>query len=199
MIEGAEGQHAENEASTLLRAAAVGDAHAWRELVGLYGRRLFALAKSRCRDDDVAEDITQSVFATVAAQFARGEYHEQGRFEPWLFRIAMNRIRDHARKNRRTPAFVGNHELDRPGTEQEVRPDAGMVERLREAMEQLPESDREVMALRHHGGLSFKQISDLLDEPLGTLLARHHRALRKLKEILEQPVRSGDRNQEVLS
>jgi RNA polymerase sigma-70 factor (ECF subfamily) len=197
--EGAEDQHAIKEAAALLRAAAGGDAAAWRELVGMYGRRLFALAKSRCRNDDVAEDITQSVFATVAAKFARGEYHEQGRFEQWLFRIAMNRIRDHARKSRRSPEIRGNHDLDRAGPEPVMRSDAVMLERLRHAMDHLPESDREVMALRHHGGLSFKQISELLEEPLGTLLARHHRALKKLKDILDEPAQAGDRPQEVLS
>ena len=45
-------------------------------------------------------------------------------------------------------------------------------------MARLHDADREVIELRHHGGLSFKQIAELLDEPLGTLLARHHRALR---------------------
>ena len=55
---------------------------------------------------------------------------------------------------------------------------------LRAAMAQLPEADREIIELRHHGGMSFKQMADLLSEPLGTLLARHHRALRKLKQLM---------------
>jgi RNA polymerase sigma-70 factor (ECF subfamily) len=50
----------------------------------------------------------------------------------------------------------------------------------------LSESDREVIELRHHAGLSFKQIAELVNEPLGTLLARHHRALRKLKAAMGQ-------------
>jgi RNA polymerase sigma-70 factor (ECF subfamily) len=59
-------------------------------------------------------------------------------------------------------------------------------------MEKLAEGDRDVIELRHHGGLSFKQMADLLDEPVGTLLARHHRALRKLKEAMEQLGVSGE-------
>ena len=46
------------------------------------------------------------------------------------------------------------------------------------------DADREVVELRHHGGLSFNQISDMLKEPLGTVLARHHRALKKLKDLI---------------
>jgi len=59
-----------------------------------------------------------------------------------------------------------------------------MIARLRRAMALLPEADREIVELRHHVGMSFKQMADLLDEPLGTLLARHHRALRKLKMLM---------------
>ncbi len=51
-------------------------------------------------------------------------------------------------------------------------------------MDKLSEADREIVELRHHAGLSFKQMADLLSEPIGTLLARHHRALKKLKDLL---------------
>ena len=113
------------------------------------------------------------------------------RFESWLFRVTMNRVRDEVRRVRRQP-FVSD-----PGEalarEPERRSAGGSggdqtgaeLPALRAAMEALNESDREVVELRHHAGLSFKQMSDLLDEPVGTLLARHHRALRKLREIIE--------------
>ena len=186
--------------SPLLRAAGAGDPSAWRTLVDRYGRRLFALAKSRCRDEDAAEDITQSVFATVAAKIGSGEYQESGRFEAWLFRIAMNRIRDHIRRTRRRPDMAAQElttEAVAAGQVPTAHPAA--LDRLREALELLPEADREVIALRHHGGLSFKQISGILDEPLGTLLARHHRALRKLKELIERQHGQGTRTEGVLS
>ena len=66
---------------------------------------------------------------------------------------------------------------------------AAALDRLRAAMAQLPDADRDIVELRHHGGMSFKQMSELLHEPLGTLLARHHRALRKLKQLMggEEP------------
>ena len=59
-----------------------------------------------------------------------------------------------------------------------------MLDALRSALSGLEDADREVIELRHHAGMSFKQIADLLEEPIGTLLARHHRALRKLKDIM---------------
>jgi DNA-directed RNA polymerase specialized sigma24 family protein len=53
-------------------------------------------------------------------------------------------------------------------------------------MDRLGAGDREILDLRHIGGLSFKALSDYFEEPIGTLLARHHRALRKLRAILEE-------------
>jgi len=140
----------------------------------------------------VAEEIAQSVFATVAAKLGSGQYTEVGRFESWLFRVAMNRVRDTVRRAKRRPethdAEALEHLPDRgaPGRAEETGVDQGSLSRLREAMAGLSEADREVIELRHHGGLSFKQMSEILEEPVGTLLARHHRALKKLRETLEE-------------
>ncbi|HYE01738.1 MAG TPA: sigma-70 family RNA polymerase sigma factor, partial [Phycisphaerales bacterium] len=174
--------------------AAEGCQLAWRTLVGRYARRVYALAKSRCGNHDLAEEVTQSVFVTVAtkltSQGAEPGYTEQGRFESWLFRIAMNRLRDELRRRKRTAGGSG------PGPAADIAPDPGAVparaddaadqlNALRRALAQLAEADREVVELRHHAGLSFKQIAELLEEPMGTLLARHHRALKKLKDLLD--------------
>ncbi len=175
-----------DDLAPLLEAASRGDEASWRELVARYARRVFALARSRCQDADMAEEITQSVFATVAQKISGGLYLEQGRFESWLFRIAMNRLRDHARRARTRPASFEPDALDRhEARSAEAGVPTEVLHDLRAAMLRLPDADREVIELRHHGGLSFKQIAALLEEPLGTLLARHHRALRKLKELME--------------
>ncbi|MFZ4576078.1 MAG: RNA polymerase sigma factor, partial [Phycisphaerales bacterium] len=149
----ADGWQESEDLSPLLRAAGAGDPSAWRTLVDRYGRRLFALAKSRCCDEATAEDITQSVFATVAAKVGNGEYLESGRFEAWLFRIAMNRIRDHIRRARRRPEMTVP-ELTTAGVAPASEPAPASFDRLREALELLPEADREIITLRHHGGLS---------------------------------------------
>ena len=179
-------QSDDTEVAGLLRAASRGDEAAWREIIGLYGRRVFALAKSRCQRADIAEEVTQSVFATVATKLGKGGYTEEGRFESWLFRVAMNRIRDEMRRLKRhaepvDPVSLGGVESRevRPGS-----PETGAIDRLRGALACLADADREIVELRHHGGMSFKQMSELLHEPLGTLLARHHRALRKLKQLM---------------
>ncbi len=195
-----------------LERAGRGEESAWRMIVEMYGRRIFALAKSRVGDPERAEEITQSVFVTLAEKLrhsgqggsSAGEgsnwdgeggvtgasgYSERGKFEPWLFRVAMNRIRDFGRRQTREAGRASSLELrrDEPvATASAAEREAGEFEALRAAIAQLPEADREVVELRHHADLSFKQMSQLLDEPIGTLLARHHRALRKLRAILEE-------------
>ncbi len=172
--------------SGVLARAAAGDGVAWHTLVELYSHRVFALARSRVRDVHLAEEITQSVFATIAIKLGSGEYTEQGRFEQWLFRVAMNRVRDSIRRSRRRPDHADAGILESAAAaDVESASDAASLAALREAVARLPEADREVIELRHHGGLGFNQIAEMLDEPLGTLLARHHRALKKLKAMIE--------------
>lgn len=173
--------------AALLARSAKGDDDAWRELLGLYTRRVYAMARSRLRSDDLAEEITQSVFATIAAKLSSGGYAEQGRFEPWLFRVTMNRIRDEARRLKRHASATDPVVLDSStAPPQESSPDPERLAGLRVAMEQLADGDREIIELRHHAQMSFKLIAEHLGEPVGTVLARHHRALRKLRDLIDR-------------
>ena len=178
-------------AATLARAVR-GDGEAWRSIVGTYSGRVYGLLRSQGADPELAEEITQSAFCTVAAKL--GEYVDEGRFESWLFRIAMNRLRDDARRRKRHARPVGEQDAlealagsaPDPGA---GRPDREELEALRAAIARLSPADRQIIDLRHVGGMSFKQMSEFLGESLGTLLARHHRALAKLRGMLE----AGDR------
>lgn len=183
-------------APEVIESAARGDPGAWRELVSVYGRRLFALARSRMGDSATAEDLVQSVMVTVAVKLREGAYSERGSFEAWLFRIAMNRIRDGARRAARHGVAAKAAALETLAAgPHEGGEDPSTLQRLREALERLPEADREIVEMRHHADLSFKTMAELTGEPLGTLLARHHRALRKLRAMLEPAEKTGGGNE----
>lgn len=194
LLKAHDGEHRTPDLERLLEGAARGEDAAWTELVGLYGRRVYALVRSRCGSAELAEEITQGVFVSVATKMREGAYTERGRFESWLFRIAMNRVRDVARaKKRRTiTGFESAGEIRAPEDESGARGGSGAwigatqgeLAHLRAALEGLSEPDREVIELRHHAGMGFKEMAALLGEPMGTLLARHHRALRKLKDAM---------------
>jgi RNA polymerase sigma-70 factor, ECF subfamily len=174
-----------DEHAAVLRAAATGDNRAWQTLVALYSRRVYAMALSRLGSPELAQEITQSVFVTIAQHLSSGRYTEQGRFEPWLFRITANRIRDEARRQRRhalptDPAQLPQQQAPSDHTTPET------LDSMRAAMQQLPEHERSVLQLRYHAQLPFAHIATILGKPLGTVLAQHHRALAKLKQTMTQ-------------
>lgn len=173
-------------AETLSRAAA-GDQVAWQAIVEAFAPRVYGLLRAQCGDPELSEEIAQSAFCTVAAKLAG--YEEYGRFEAWLFRIAMNRLRDEMRRRKRQARPMEESALVGLGGASEATPtglEPGEQRALEQALEGLSEADRQIVDLRHVAGMSFKQISELLGEPVGTLLARHHRALKKLRGRLEE-------------
>lgn len=181
---------AEDAVERVVSRACGGDEDAWRWIVDAYAKRVYGLLRSKGCDRARAEEITQSVFVSVARVLGQGQYKEQGHFDAWLLRIAMNRLRDDARARKRRPMqaydessvhLTGEHRPDNGAPQDGL---AGL-DQLHEALADLSPPDREVIELRHRADMSFKQIADLLGQPLGTVLARHHRALRKLKTALE--------------
>jgi len=172
------------EIPALLARAVAGDQQAWREIVQRWSPRVYGFLRGYTNNSDLAEEITQSVFCTVAAKLC--DYVEQGYFEAWLFRVALNRLRDEMRRRKRHAPPMDAELLGdlAPLKQSEQHASGEELLALREALGQLPENDRLVIELRHQGGMGFQQMADLLHEPLGTLLARHHRALRKLKGLI---------------
>ena len=169
-----------------LRRIADGDDAAWREIIDAYGPRVYALLFSRCRNAELAEEISQSTFCTVVTKF--DSYVEVGKFESWLFRIAMNRLRDEMRRRGRhaipvaQEAFSGVAAPRDPGVS--ASDDRELQHSLWDAIGELPEADQQILHLRHVSEMSFKQIAEVLEQPLGTVLARHFRALKRLRDKL---------------
>ena len=191
----------------LLSLAGAGDGDAWRQLVEQFAGRVFGLLVRQCGDRELAEEITQATFVKVVSHIDR--YDEQGRFESWLFRIAMNRLRDEMRRRKRqarpmdmSPGGNGQDDgagggggqwqavqdkiVDRRDNEDpfESVSRKEQIQQLKDAIATLGEADQEILHLRHTAGLSFAQIAETLEQPLGTVLARGHRALGKLKKIM---------------
>lgn len=167
------------------------DPQALATLVETYSPRVFGLLYRLTGSRETAEDLAQETFLRVVR--AIKEYVHTGRFEVWLFRIAANLARDRARSQRRRGVVLRlDGTRDEPGPA-ELRDgavadprrrveQAEEVQRLNQCLDELPDLDREIILLRHFSELSFKEIADMLEIPLGTALARAHRALGKLKE-----------------
>lgn len=173
------------------------DPTAFDWLVDQYSARLFGLMHRLTARASDAEDLVQEVFLRLVRVMPT--YRHEGRFEAWLFRIAANVAREHLRRGRvraggnsriASPsdpdsesasawADLSTAQPDEPLT---VAEDADEVQR---SLARLPAPEREVIMLRHYGELSYQEIADAMGTPLGTALARAHRAHKKLREWME--------------
>lgn len=176
-----------------------GDREAFEPLFSLFRGPLYAYLARTTGDRHEAEDLLQDVFVRLIENLDR--YEESGRFEAWIFRIAANRVRDWARRRKhaeRTLSGVpgaGDGDGPAPGVVDrsvEAPPETQMIAgeevRLLElAMAQLEAEERQVLTLRHYGDLSFREIADIMGSPLGTILAKSHRALLKLRDKMSRP------------
>lgn len=194
--------------SQIIRRAMAGEDEAWRMLVHAYTPRVYGLMVRQCGDQDLAEEITQATFVKVVSMLRNreGGYQERGRFEAWLFRIAMNRLRDEMRRRRRQALTMdmgtgpprdqqvggwtlAEQEVVAGGPKPAIDPfeaasRAEQVTLLQAAIARLSDAEQELLHLRHTAGLSFAQIAQMLKQPLGTVLAREHRAIAKLRRML---------------
>lgn len=157
--------------------------------------RLFAFIRRRVASDSQAEDILQDVFYQLLTSYSVTEPLEQ--MTGWLFIVARNKIIDWYRKRR-----PGDRALDEvldggPVTLAEVLPaathgpDTGydrevIAEELTEALEELPEKQRQVFIMHEIEGKSFNEIRDLTGDPLNTLLSRKRYAVQFLRRRLEE-------------
>ncbi len=183
------------ESDDILQRARRRDEAALAAIVERYHPRLFGLLYRMTGSRDVAEDLLQETFLRMVRTIER--YEPSGRFDAWLLRIAGNLARDWIRRQaRRGPSLS----LDAPLDDGQVgiadravadleSVDSGLdrAERsaaLERGLGTLNDHEREVLLLHHHGGLSFREIAALLGVPLGTALARGHRALKKLRAVI---------------
>jgi len=179
------------ELEDVLRRAARRDPEALETLVDLYSPRVYGLLYRLCGSRDAAEELLQETFLRVVRTIDR--YEHTGKFEAWLFRIAANLARDRARQGRRRGSMASLDESpvdaelsspDRMSTDAEPQRRLMQKEacdRLLECLERLTHPEREILYLRHFSGLSFQKIAEILEVPLGTALARAHRALKRLR------------------
>jgi len=203
----------------VLAKAAAGDAEAWRMLVNGYSRKVYGYLLKRTQNVDLAEELTQATFVKIVEKLNNFKgYKELGRFESWLFRIAVNKLRDEMRRRNRQARAISSYmqsgtdersgnqavsDWDRIDVIEDVSSQSPLeqlsmreqIELIKVAVGKLSEEEQEVLYLRHTGGLSFAQIAQVLGQPIGTVLARVHRALNKLRIMLDGPVQSVTRGE----
>lgn len=157
-----------------------GDEAAFEQLVRRWQQPMarFLFRLTGCAE--TVHDLCQEVFLRLYA--ARAGYRENGNFSGWLYRVALNVARDAARRRRHLPALLERAEPVDPGAPAEaIYQRRELAHLVAEAVAELPEPLRVVLALRHDEGLSFEEIARLTGSPASTLKSRFAAALRELR------------------
>jgi RNA polymerase sigma-70 factor (ECF subfamily) len=167
----------------LIQRTAGGDRDAFELLYRRYARSVFGLALRRLGDRARAEDAVQETFASVWRS-ARSYRPDRGPGAPWLYAVARNAIVDRARGRQEPPTEVPDTPSAEAGPAE--RAESSWVSwRVHRALEELPEREREVIALAYWSGLSQSEVAEFLGIPLGTVKTRTRSALARLADVLE--------------
>ncbi len=165
-----------------------------RMLINRHKSQIYTTIYFLVKDEYLAEDIFQETFMKVINTLKKGKYQEQGKFLPWVMRIARNLVIDHFRKTNKVPTITDEEGKDilenldvkeDENREEEIIRDQTEMQ-VRDLIQKLPEKQKEVLVYRHYAGLSFKEIANLTNVSINTALGRMRYALNNLKRYMEK-------------
>lgn len=167
----------------LIQRAQQGDRSAFGELVCLHYDNVIRLVYRMCGEVQIAEDATQEAFIRVWTKLS--SYQPRSPFRNWLYRIATNAALDILR---RKPEECLDDEDMSMLADQSSSPEVTLIEKeknalLQDMVKSLPEAARSVLVLREYGELSYQEIAEVLDIPIGTVMSRLNYARNRLREI----------------
>jgi len=179
--------------SILVQNYISGDEKSLEILINKHNQRLTSFIYSKVQDRAIAEDIFQDTFIKVIRTLKRGAYNEEGKFLPWVMRIAHNLIIDHFRRNKRMPKFEGSEDFNifsvlgdnKLDAERQLIKDQ-IDSDLTLLIEELPDDQKEVLVMRIYKDMSFKEISENRGVSINTALGRMRYALINLRKIIEK-------------
>ncbi|AIG29909.1 sigma-70 family RNA polymerase sigma factor [Flavobacterium psychrophilum] len=177
----------------LVRHYISGDENALSILVKRHESKIFGFIYSKVLDRDVANDIFQDTFIKVIKTLKGNSYNEEGKFLPWVMRIAHNLVIDHFRKAKKMPMFRETEEfsvfsmMSDNSQDIESKIITNQVEKdLIKLLKELPDDQREVVEMRIYQDLSFKEISESTGVSINTALGRMRYALINLRRIIDK-------------
>ncbi|MGB4775177.1 MAG: sigma-70 family RNA polymerase sigma factor [Daejeonella sp.] len=161
------------------------------ELIGRHKNKIYTSIYLLVKDSYLAEDLFQDTFIKVIKNLREKKYNEEGKFLPWVIRIAHNLVIDHFRKEKRTPLITnidGFDIFDVLKFHDESIEDRMIREQtsqdLKALIHLLPSEQKEVLIMRHYADLSFKEIAQITDVSINTALGRMRYALSNLRKMI---------------
>lgn len=179
--------------ATLVTEYKNGSESAFVQLVNRHKSKIYTTIFLIVKDRYVAEDLLQETFVKVVDIIKQGRYNEEGKFSPWVQRIAHNMAIDYFRKEKRNPSIVIGDGTsiwdtlifeDSSAESTHIKKDT--KDHLRQLINHLPEAQREVLVLRHFVGMSFQEIAAETGVSINTALGRMRYALLNLRKSMKQ-------------
>ena len=177
----------------LLKSYLSGDEAAFEILIRKHKDKVFAFILSKIKNYNLAHDVFQDTFIKVINSLKRGKYNEEGKFVPWVMRIAHNLVIDHFRRQKKTRSIAPTDDFnifdvisnEEKNVEEEMIDDQ-IASDVRKLIEELPEDQKEVLKMRYYKDLSFKEISEITDVSINTALGRMRYAIINLRKLVEK-------------
>ncbi|MBB6612964.1 MULTISPECIES: RNA polymerase sigma factor [Pontibacter] len=175
--------------SALVSLYISGNENAFEQLVNRHKNKVFTTIVLIVKDTYTAEDLMQDAFIKAIHTMKSGRYNEEGKFSSWICRIAHNLAIDFFRKEKRSPMItledgsnVFNTLAFAADSAESLQIQEDTVARLRELIQTLPQSQREVLMMRHYADMSFQEIADATGVSINTALGRMRYALINLRK-----------------
>lgn len=178
---------------TLVSQYLNGENSSFEILLSRHKSRIFAFIMSKVKNRDLSNDIFQDTFIKVINSLQKGKYNEEGKFLPWVMRIAHNLVIDHFRKEKKMRMIRSNSDFDIFDVlkDNSLNIDEKLVKKqvhndLHILIDLLPNDQKQVLKMRYYEDLSFKKISELIDVSINTALGRMRYALINLRSLSEK-------------
>jgi RNA polymerase sigma-70 factor (ECF subfamily) len=178
-----------------------GSEEAFKELLLRHKNRVFTTINLIVKDRYLAEDLLQETFIKVIKTIKSGNYNDEGKFLPWVLRIGHNLAIDTFRRSKRYPTVLmedGSNVFDTlefavaPIEDRQVIEDS--VNKLKRHIQELPESQKQVLIMRSYLDMSFKEIAEATGVSINTALGRMRYALINLKKKMQENNLAYDKN-----
>lgn len=177
----------------LVKDYIAGDESALAILIKRHESKIYGFIYSKVADREVSNDIFQDTFIKVIKTLKTNSYNEEGKFLPWIMRIAHNLVIDFYRKSKKMPLFRETEEFsifsimsdDSLTVENQIIADQVEVD-IRRLVEELPVDQKEVLIMRMYQDMSFKEISETTGVSINTALGRMRYAIMNLRKIIDK-------------
>jgi RNA polymerase sigma-70 factor (ECF subfamily) len=177
----------------LIKSYLSGNETAFEILIAKHKDKVFAFILSKIKNYNLSHDVFQDTFIKVINSLKRGKYNEEGKFVPWVMRIAHNLVIDHFRMQKKTRSIAPTKDFDifdvisdNDKNAEENMIDNQISSDVRKLIEKLPEDQKEVLKMRYYRDLSFKEIAEITDVSINTALGRMRYAIINLRKLVEK-------------